>query len=63
MEMLAFSIITKDTYSQYLLNSDSLLEQSTDCLYPQLTKVKMDENISLMRPLIEAFKATNGVKE
>lgn len=63
MEMLAFSIITKDTYAQYLLNSDSLLEQSTDCFYPQLTEVKIDENVSLMRPLIEAFKATNRIEE
>ena len=61
--MLAFSIITKDTYAQYLLNSDSLLEQSTDCFYPQLTEVKIDENVSLMRPLIEAFKATNRIEE
>ena len=63
MEMLAFSIITKDTDAQYLLNSDSLLEQSTDCFYPQLTEVNIDENVSLMRPLIEAFKATNRIEE
>lgn len=63
MEMLSFSIITKDTCSQYLFNSDSLLKQSTDCLYPQWTKVKLDDSISLMRPLIDAFKSTNRIEK
>lgn len=50
-----FNMITKDNSAQYLINSETIIDNSKDCLFPTLIKVKTDESISFVYPIVEAF--------
>lgn len=54
-EMLSFNMITKDNSAQYLISSETIIDNSKDCLFPTLIKVKTDESISFVYPIVEAF--------
>ena len=54
-EVLAFDKITKDTTEQYLISSEAITEKSRDCMFPTLTKIESQQNISMIYPIIKAF--------
>lgn len=54
-ELLSFDIITKNNSAQYLISKEAIIENSRNCLFPILTKVKCDDCTSFMRPLLKAF--------
>ena len=54
-EELAFDKITKDTTEQYLISSEAITEKSRDCMFPTLTKIESQQNISMIYPIIKAF--------
>lgn len=54
-ELLSFDLITKNDSAQYLVSKEAIIENSKDCLFPTLTKVKTKDGSSFMHPIINAF--------
>lgn len=54
-EVLAFDKITKDKTEQYLISSEAITEKSRDCMFPTLTRIESQHNISMIYPIIKAF--------
>lgn len=54
-EMLSFNKVTKDSEEQYLISSEAIISNAKDCVFPNLTKVKTDDIVSFMYPIVEAF--------
>ena len=55
-ELLSFNIVTKDGSSQYCISNEALLSGTKDCEFPTLTRVKTDDTISYLNPLVRALK-------
>lgn len=55
-EMLSFEKVTKEGEEQYCISSEAILEGKKACRFPKLTRVDIVDNISYMKPLVEALK-------
>ncbi len=55
-ELLSFNMVTKEGAEQYSISSEAVLEGEKDCMFPKLMKIKTDDTISYMNPLVEAFR-------
>lgn len=55
-ELLSFNMVTKEGAEQYSISSEAVLEGKKDCMFPKLMKIKTDDTISYMNPLVEAFR-------
>lgn len=62
-ELLSFDLITKNDSAQYLVSKEAIIENSKDCLFPTLTKVKTKDGSSFMHPIINAFLEVQKKKE
>jgi hypothetical protein len=62
-ELLSFDLITKNDSAQYLVSKEAIIENSKDCLFPTLTKVKTKDGSSFMYPIINAFLEVQKKKE
>ncbi len=62
-ELLSFDLITKNDSAQYLVSKEAIIENSKDCLFPTLTKVKTKDGSSFMYPIINAFLKVQKKKE
>lgn len=62
-ELLSFDIMTKNNSAQYLISKEAIIENSRNCLFPILTKVKCDDCTSFMRPLLKAFSEIKSKEE
>lgn len=62
-ELLSFDLITKIDSAQYLVSKEAIIENSKDCLFPTLTKVKTKDGSSFMHPIINAFLEVQKKKE
>ena len=49
-ELLSFDLITKNDSAQYLVSKEAIIENSKDCLFPTLTKVKTKDGSSFIYP-------------
>lgn len=55
-ELLSFNMVTKDGAEQYSISSEAVLEGKKGCMFPKLMKIKTDDTISYMNPLVEVFR-------
>lgn len=55
-ELLSFNKVTNEGVACYCISSEAILEGQKDCRFPMLTKAEMDDTISFMNPLLEAFR-------
>lgn len=55
-DLLSFNMVTNGGAANYCINSEALLEDKKDCLFPALTKVDTAVSLSFMNPLVEAFE-------
>lgn len=56
IELLSFEIVTRDGAENYCISSEAVLKGEKECMFPTMTKVKTDDSISYMNPLVEAFQ-------
>ena len=55
-ELLLFEIVTRNGADSYCISSEAVLKGENDCMFPALVKVKTDDSISYMNPLVKAFQ-------
>ena len=62
-ELLSFNKVTKDGAEYYCISREAILEGKKDSEFPTLMRVKTDDTISFMNPLVEAFASRNKAGE